>query len=152
MVIAPEINTNIIVFTNVFGANPAEIGRGILNILLDEKPIKQSKTLFYIIRSLPILVLLMVFLFVFTLRKWLRMNSPILFSKKILPNILLIFGLVLGIIWITVIPSLNGATLMTVIEFDKSSGYSLIFLTILTTVVSIFRYLIHVKKTLPNAV
>ena len=145
MVIIPEINRNIIVLTNVF-SDPTSIGRGILDILLNEKPSEKSKVLFYIIRSLPILVFLLTCIFVITLRKWFRMKKPIFANNKILPNILLVFGLILGIIWITVIPVLNGAALKTIVEFDKSTGYSLIFLSILTILVSLLSYFIRAKK------
>ncbi len=152
MVIAPGIKKNIIVLTNIYGVNANKIGKGIIKILLNENPDKISKKMFLIIRSLPILVLLLTLVFAFTLRKWLKRKKPILLNKKIIPNIMLILGLVMGVVWIIIIPGLNGATLKTVIEFDKSSGYSLILLTILTIVVTLLGYFISARKTLPNNV
>jgi CubicO group peptidase (beta-lactamase class C family) len=150
MIIAPEINKNIIILTNAFGHNNYEIGFGILNILLNKKIIKQSQTSFSFTRSIPILVLILIIILVVVIIKWINLQEPILFSKHILPNIILTIGLGIGIFLVVVVPSFYDATLKNVIEFDRISGYSLILLCILIIFISLLTYFIHTKKTLPN--
>lgn len=152
MAIWPELNKNIIVLTNAYGHNPREIGQGVLSLLLNKEPNRPSKTFFYVIRSLPILVLVLLFIFIIKLRKWMGLQRPVALSKNILPNIVLIIGLGIGLFWIAVLPGLNGATLKTVIEFDRSTGYSLVLLTLLIVSSSLLSYFNKAKQALASDV
>ncbi|TKG95225.1 class A beta-lactamase-related serine hydrolase [Puteibacter caeruleilacunae] len=140
MTIVPEINKNVIVLSNAFGHNPWEIGQGILNIVQDKEPVDQSKVLFYFIRSFPLLVLLHILILIYHMSVWFRLKRPILFTKRILPNIPLVFGVFAGLFWTLVMPVLLGATLMTAIEFDRTSGYCLILLSLSIIAISFLSY------------
>ncbi len=150
MLIVPELNKSIVILTNTYGADVSEIGLGIVNIILGKKPVEKSKTRFYLIRSVPFLVLVLLLVLILVLRKWMRLQKPISYNHKILPNILLQFGLALSPFWIIFFPYQFGASLETIIDFDPGSGYSLICLTVFTIITSLGMYFNSAKKTLPH--
>lgn len=73
-------------------------------------------------------------------------------SKRILPNLLMIIGIIVGLSFILYVPSIFKADLNKVLDFDVTSGYSLILLSVFTIALSIIVYFNHSGKTLPNDV
>ena len=139
-IIAPEIEKNIVVLTNHYDNSASPTARGILSILMDREPTESSRLMYYVVRSLPFLVLLTLLIFAFILNKWRKNGSPIGISKKPLPNTLVFIGIVIGLGWIFYAPSLYEATIKNVIHVDVTSGLSLILLSIFTVGISIILY------------
>lgn len=152
MTIVPEINKNIVVLTNAFGHNTIEIGQGILDIILNQQHFKQSKTFFNLVRSIPILILILIFILIVVLKKWITLHRPVHISKRILPNIFFVIGLGFCIFLIVVLPDILQTNFKVIFDFDKSSGYSLLLLIILSFSVTVLTYFNWTKKTLPNKV
>ena len=152
MIIAPEIEKNIVILTNNYGESAIPTSLGVLSILLDEKPNEPSLLLFYVIRSLPFLVLLLLIIFIAILIKWYKNGKPMRVSRKFLPNILLAIGIIIALSWTFYVPSIFRATINNLFEFDITSGISAILLTIFTLGISFVLYFNRLKKTLPNNV
>lgn len=152
IVIVPKMEKSIIVLINAYGENATPISLGVLNILLNKKPDTPSTLMFYLIRSLPILVLLLFIVLLFYLKKWIKMHYPTRMTKRVLPNLFLIFGIIVGLGWILYVPSIFKASLHNVLDFDVSSGYSIILLSVLTIAISFIIYFNNNNKTLPSNV
>lgn len=150
IIIAPEIEKIIIVLTNNYGESALPTSLGILSILLDKDPTKPSKVIFYIIRSLPFLVLLFLIIFLVVCKKWFRKGKPTGISRKILPNILLAIGIIIALGWTFYVPSIFRASLSNMLEFDITSGVSAILLSIFTLGIALILYFNSTRKTLPN--
>ena len=150
MLIAPEIEKNIIVLTNNYGVSASPTSLGVLSILLDKEPTNPSKVIFYIIRSLPFLVLLFLIIFLVVAKKWFRKGKPTVISRKILPNILLAIGIIIALGWTFYVPSIFRASVSNLFEFDITSGVSAILLTLFTLAIALIVYFNRVRKTLPN--
>ena len=129
MYMLPSINKSVVVLINSNQAPSTAITDGIASILLDQKYNDASSFPYY--RSLPFIVLILLVLFLFSFKKWKRLNFTTKLSKKLIPNALLILGFTLAIAISIYIPKLNGASLKTAIQFDPTSGYSLILTTLL---------------------
>ena len=152
IIIAPEIEKNIIVLTNNYGESAIPTSLGVLSILLDKEPTKRSKVLYYIIRSLPFLVLLFLIIFIAVLKKWYKNGKPMGVSRKLLSNILLTIGIIIALGWTFYVPSIFRATINTLFQFDITSGFSAILLTIFTLGISFVLYFNRLRKTLPSRV
>lgn len=153
MVIVPKIGKSLIVLTNCFGAAihpPNEISKGLLNILSDKKPKIQSKILFYCVGSLPILVFVLIIILMLALKKWVKAQRPVWITRKIVPNLLLLFGVILGLSWIILVPAYFEANLRNALDFDISGGLSLIFLSVTTIALSFIIYFNQNNEILPN--
>lgn len=129
MYILPSINKSIVVLINSNQAPDSEIIDGIASILLNQKPNENSSFAYY--RSLPIIVFFLLIIFLFQFRKWRKLSSSFKFSKKVLPNLLLIFGIALAIAFLILLPTLNGVSLKTALQFDPVSGYSILLIVVL---------------------
>jgi len=151
MIIAPEIEKNIIILTNNYGESAMPTSLGVLSILLDKKPNEPSLLLFYVIRSLPFLVLLFLIIFIAVLKKWYNNGKPMGVSRKLFPNIFLTIGIIIALSWTFYVPSIFRATINNVFQFDITSGFSMILLTIFTLGISFAIYFNRLKKTLPNS-
>lgn len=141
MIILPEKEKAIFVAVNS-GIEPAfEIAAGIFHILINVEPRKFSTTVFYLIRSIPILVFILILILIAQLRKWRKRDFQIGFSHKLKPNVLLIMGILFGLLWIVIFPILYQTTLQVIIKYDPTSGISLILITISVILISIISYL-----------
>lgn len=151
MLIAPEIGKNIIVLTNNYGESASITSLGVLNIILDKEPIKPSQLIFYIIRSLPFLVLLFLIIFLIVCKKWVRKGKPTGISRKIMPNILVVIGIIVALSFTFYVPRIFRASVSNMLEFDITSGVSTILLTIFTLGIALIFYFNSLKKTLPDS-
>lgn len=129
MYIIPSINKAIVVLINSNQAPDSEIVDGIANILMNQKPFGNSSFPYY--RSLPIVVFILLIIFILQYRKWKKISSSFRFSKKLLPNILLILGIAFAIAFSILLPTLNGVSLKTALQFDPVSGYSILSIVLL---------------------
>lgn len=152
MVVVPKLEKSIIVLINSYGESAEPLNFGILDILLNEKPRSPSQFVYYLIRSLPILVLILFIVSLFYLKKWKNKHCPMNITKRRWPNFFLIIGLIIGLGWVLYVPKILKASLGNVLDFDVSSGYSLILLSVLTMALSIIVYFNHNYKTSPNNV
>lgn len=150
MIIAPEIEKNIIILTNNYGESALPTSLGVLSILLDKKPNEPSLLLFYVIRSFPFLVLLFLIIFIAVLKKWYNNGKPMGVSRKLFPNIFLTIGIIIALGWSFYVPSIFRATIKNVFQFDITTGFSMILLTIFTLGISFAIYFNRLKETLPN--
>lgn len=149
MIIAPEIEKNIVVLTNHYGESAPALGFGVLNILLDKVPPKPPKVVYYIIRSLPFLVLLFLIVFLVLCKKWFRKGKPTGISRKILPNILLAIGMFIAVSWTFYVLRIFRASVSNMLEYDITSGISSILLTIISIGIVLVLYFNNLRKTLP---
>ncbi|WP_299675517.1 serine hydrolase [uncultured Tenacibaculum sp.] len=145
MYILPSINKAIVVLINSNQAPDAEIIDGIASILLNQKFKNKSSFKYY--RNLPFIVFVLALVFLIQFMKWKRLKFPIQFSKKILPNLLLILGLIICITFINIFPKLNGVDLKTAIQFDPASGYSLILISLFLSLTFLLNYFSTTAKT-----
>lgn len=150
MIIAPEIDKNIVVLTNHYGESAAALSFGVLSILLDKEPPKFPKVVYYIIRSLPFLVLLFLIVFLALFKKWIRKGKPTRISRKILPNILLVIGLIIALGWTFYVLRIFRASVSNMLEYDITSGISSILLTIFSLGIVLILYFNNVRNAFPN--
>ncbi len=148
MYILPSINKAIVVLINSNQAPSSGIIDGIASILLDQKYSTASSFRYY--RSLPFITLILLVIFFFQIRKWRKLSFPINLSRKIVPNLLLILGLVFVIFFSIFFPKLNGANLKTAIQFDPSSGYSIILIALLLFLIFLLFYFNRSQKHLKH--
>ncbi len=148
--IIPKMEKSVIVLINSYGQSAIPINFGIIKILLNEKPGPPSKFIYLLIRSLPILALLFFIVLLVYYKKWKNKHYPMKMTKRLLPNLFLIIGVILGLAFVLYVPSIFQASMANVLDFDVSSGYSLILLSIFTIALSIIVYFNHNGKTLPN--
>lgn len=139
MYILPSLKKAIVVLINSNQAPDVEIINGIYGILSGKGYYGKSSFAYY--RHLPILVLLLIVGFIFQYKKWQKGNFRISMTKKILPNLLLLIGVILGSGIFIYLPKLNGVSLKTSIEFDPASGYSIILTSLLIITNSILIYI-----------
>lgn len=138
MYILPELKKGIVVLINSNQAPAIEIINGIHSILVDEKIYRKSSFRYY--RALPIVVLVFLVIFLFSFVKWIRNRFPIKRSNRVGVNILFLLAVLFCVGILIVFPKLNGASLQTAIQFDPSSGYSIILISILTLFSALFAY------------
>ncbi len=138
MYILPSINKAIVVLINSNQAPDAEIIDGIASILLNQKFNNKSSFQYY--RNLPFIAFVLALVFLFQFMKWKRLKFPIQFSKKILPNLFLILGLIICITFINIFPKLNGVDLKTALQFDPASGYSIILIALFLMLTFLLMY------------
>ncbi|WP_299162012.1 serine hydrolase domain-containing protein [uncultured Tenacibaculum sp.] len=138
MYILPSINKAIIVLINSNQAPDSEIINGIASILLNQKFNKTSSFPYY--RSLPLVVFIILIIFLFQIRKWMKLKFPINLSRKIIPNLLLITGISLTSYFLFLFPKLNGVSLKTAIQFDPTSSYSIILIVLLIILTFLLTY------------
>lgn len=148
MSIMPKLNKAIVVLINSNQAPDVEIISGIHDILLNRKYEDKSSFAYY--RSLPFVVLVLIVVFLFQLIKWKKLNYPILLSKKMLPNFLLILGFSFSIAILFYFPKLNGVNLKTAIQFDPTSGYSVSLIVALMLLTFLLLYFNKSESTLHN--
>lgn len=148
LIIVPEKEKSIIVLINSYGDNAVPISFGILNILSNKEPYSPSMSIFYLIRSLPILAFILFIVLLISLKKWKKKHYPIRMTKKLFPNLFTVIGIIVGLGFILYVPSLFKASLKNALDFDVSTGYSLILLCVLTIAISIIIYFNN--NTLPN--
>lgn len=147
MYILPSVNKAIVVMINSNQAPDAEIIDGIASILLNQKYYSTSSFAYY--RNLPFIVFAFLILFLFQFIKWKKLKFPVKISRKIVPNILLFLGFILSIAILIVFPKLNGASLQLAIQFDPSSGYSII---LIVTLMILTFLLIYFNKAIKQKV
>ncbi|RNC88522.1 MAG: class A beta-lactamase-related serine hydrolase [Allomuricauda sp.] len=147
IIIAPELEKSIVVLTNHYGESAIPASLGVLSLLLNKKPTQPSRTPYFLIRSLPFLVLLFIVLFTLIFKKWLRNNRPHGVTKKPIPNILAALGLLIGLSWTLYLPNLFRATIRNTLQFDITSGLSLVLLSALTLAISIILYFNSLKTS-----
>ncbi len=145
MIILPEEKKAIFVGINSGVGQAFEIAAGIFHILIDKDPRVFSKTTFYLIRSIPLLVLVLVLIMIIQLMKWRKSGFPMRLSKKLKPNVLLILGITFGAIWLVIFPILYVTSLKVIIRYDPVSGISLILIAISIILISLIRYFKHVQ-------
>ncbi|WP_442265582.1 serine hydrolase [Tenacibaculum sp. ZS6-P6] len=141
MYILPSINKAIVVLINSNQAPDAEIIDGIASILLNQKFNNKSSFQYY--RNLPLIVFVLALVFLFQFWKWKKLKFPRRVSFKIITNLFLLLGITLSVSILIIFPKLNGVSLKTALQFDPSTGYSLI-LSILFLVLTFF--LIYFNK------
>ncbi len=129
MYMLPSINKSVVVLINSNQAPSSEVIDGVASILLGQKYSNASSFRYY--RGLPFIVLILLVLFFFQVKKWKKLNFPIQLSKKVIPNLLLTIGLVFAMAILIFFPKLNGASLKTAIQFDPASGYSIVLIALL---------------------
>ncbi|WP_459212209.1 serine hydrolase domain-containing protein [Aquimarina rhabdastrellae] len=138
MYMLPSINKSIVVLINSNQTPSSEIIDGIASILMDQKYNNTSSFRYY--RNLPVIVLLLFAIFLFQIKKWKRLSFPIKLSRKIFPNLLLISGFLFSITILVLFPKLNGANLKLALQFDPTSGYSVILIAVLLFLISLIIY------------
>lgn len=106
MIIVPELSIGIVLLINSNDVSVWSISNGIFDILVDKQPVAPSRTLFYILRSFPILALIFIVILFFAIRKWKRLHYPIFMDKRILPNFILTIGIAFGLFWVLFFPFL----------------------------------------------
>ncbi|AUC15624.1 hypothetical protein BTO06_10905 [Tenacibaculum sp. SZ-18] len=139
MYILPSLKKAIVVLINSNQAPDVEIINGIYGILSGKGYYDKSSFAYY--RHFPILVLLLCICFISQFIKWQKRNFHISLTKKILPNLLLLIGVVIGSCIFIYIPKLNGVSLKTATEFDPTSGYSIVLTSLLIITNSILIYI-----------
>jgi hypothetical protein len=80
---------------------------------------------------------------------WKKSHFKIGFSKKFLPNFLLILGVVFGLLWVIAFPIIYNTSLAVIIDYDPVSGYSIIIIAIAIILITIIRYL-NGKTVIPS--
>jgi CubicO group peptidase (beta-lactamase class C family) len=145
MYILPSINKSIVVLINSNQAPDSEVIDGIASILLNRKNNTVSSFAYY--RSLPIIGFILLIIFIFQYREWRRLSSSFKFSKKFLPNFLLISGIALAIAFLILLPTLNGVSLKTALQFDPVSGYSTLLIFLLLFLIFTTIYFNKTNKT-----
>jgi len=148
MIVAPEIEKTIIVLTNNYAESAILINVGVLSILLDKEPFKPSKlnVILHPIRNLPFLVLLFLIIFLMVCKKWIRKGKPMGISRKVLPNLLLIIGIIIALSWTFYLPSIFRASVSAMFEFDITTAVSSVLLTFFTLGISFILYFNSVRK------
>ncbi|CAM1344364.1 serine hydrolase domain-containing protein [Tenacibaculum amylolyticum] len=143
MYILPSIQKSIIVMINSNQAPYTEVINGIYGILLGKNMNGPSSFPFY--RALPLVVFALLISIFFLVIKWRTLGFTVQFTKKILPNILLILGMCIAIAFIIIFPRLNGVSLTTAIAFDPASGYSIVSISLFLFLISWIGYFIKTK-------
>jgi hypothetical protein len=149
MIILPEKKKAIFVAANISELTAFEIAAGIFHILIDIEPSVFSKTNFYLERSIPFLVLFLLVILIKQFMNWKKSHFKIGFSKKFLPNFLLILGVVFGLLWVIAFPIIYNTSLAVIIDYDPVSGYSIIIIAIAIILITIIRYL-NGKTVIPS--
>ena len=140
MIILPSEDKAIFVGINSNTESAFEIAAGIFHLLIDIEPRKFSTTVFYLIRSVPILLLVLLTILFVQIKKWRKKNYEIHLSKKIKSNLFLILGIIFGLLWVIVFPILYETSLEVIIDYDPISGISLIAIAITTILISFITY------------
>lgn len=140
MIILPEEEKAIFVGTNSSSGTATEIAAGIFHILIDVEPREFSKTVFYLIRSVPILVMILIVLLGASLIQWKKLKFPVRFSNKVKPNLFLVLGVSFGLLWVILFPILYVTTLKVIIRYDPASGISLVLISVSIILISFLRY------------
>ena len=138
MYILPSINKSIVVLINSNQAPELEIVDGIASILLNQKFNNKSSFPYY--RNLPIVTFILFIILIIQFIKWKKNNFSIKLSRKIYSNVLLAFGVALATIILILLPGLNDVSLKTAIHFDPVSGYSIILISLLITLIFLLIY------------
>jgi len=149
MIILPEEEKAIFVAVNISELTAFEIAAGVFHILIDIEPSVFSKTNFYLERSIPFLVLFLLVILIKQFMNWKKSHFKIGFSKKFLPNFLLILGVVFGLLWVIAFPIIYNTSLAVIIDYDPVSGYSIIIIAIAIILITIIRYL-NGKTVIPS--
>jgi len=147
MIILPEKEKAIFVAANISESSALEIAAGIFHILIDIEPRVFSKTGFYLIRSIPFLVIILLVILFNRFMNWKNSHFEIGFSKKILPNLLLMLGVVFGLLWVIAFPIMYNTSLAVIIDYDPVSGYSLIIIAMAIILITIIMYLNSQSRT-----
>lgn len=146
MIILSEERKAIFVGINSSVDQAFQIAYGIFHLLVDQEPRKFSKTVFYLIRSIPILVLFLLVVLVNSMMKWKKLNFPVRISKKIWSNIRLVLGIAFGLLWVILFPVLYVTTLAVITEHDPTSGISLVLISVSIILISFLRYFNYQAK------
>lgn len=147
MIILPETEKAIFVAINSGVDTAFEIASGISRILDNNEPKAYSKTFFYLVRSIPLLVMVLLVIVVLKIKKWRAVNFKMGISKKLVPNLFLLLGLLFGSLWVIVFPVMYQTTLEVIINHDPSSGISLIMIAILIILISLINYFKNQAQT-----
>ncbi|MCA0931800.1 beta-lactamase family protein [Lutimonas saemankumensis] len=140
MIIDPQEEKAIFVAINSGVDTAYEIAAGISNILVGKEPNFYSKTFFYLIRSIPLLVLALIIILGLQFLKWKDLNFSLGLNKKLLPNLMLILGILFGSLWVIIFPVMYQTTLKVIINHDPVSGISLIMIAVLIILISLINY------------
>ncbi|WKK67546.1 serine hydrolase domain-containing protein [Lutimonas zeaxanthinifaciens] len=151
MILDPETETAIFVAINSGVDTAFEIASGISNILAEKEPKSYSKTFFYMIRSIPLLVVALLIILVLQLKKWRAVNFRTGLSKNLKPNLLLILGILFGSLWVIIFPVMYQTTLKVIINHDPASGISLILIATLIVLICFVYYFKNQTRTHGNA-
>ncbi len=148
MYIIPKLKKAIVVLINSNQAPDVEIINGIYEILLGKGYYNKSSFPYY--RNLPLIFLVVLLIFLFQFRRWKKLNYAKHISKKVIPNLFFIIGVIFSITILILIPKLNGVSLKTTLQFDPSSGYSLILISLFLLLTFLLNYLSAAAKTQNN--
>jgi len=141
MIVLPSEGKAIFVGINSSTGSAFEIAAGIFHLLIDKEPRKFSKIVFYLIRSIPLLVLVLMLVLFVQIKKWRDKNYRIRLCNKLKPNLLLGLGIMFGLLWVIVFPILYNTSMEVIIEYDPVSGISLIIIATSSILISFLYYL-----------
>ena len=147
MIIDPEKKTAIFVAINSGVDTAFEIASGISSILAGKEPKSYSRAFFYLIRSIPLLVLALLVILAVQIKKWRVANFRVGLSKKFKPNLLLILGILFGSLWVIIFPVMYQTTLAVITNHDPASGMSLLMMTTLIVLISFVNYFKNQTRT-----
>ncbi len=145
MYMLPSLKKSVVVLINSNQAPDVEIINGIYGILLGKGYYNKSSFAYY--RSLPLVALLFMALFLVQLKIWKSINFSKNLSKKIIPNMLLFLGVSLALSVLLIFPKLNGVSLKTAFQFDPASGYSIVLIAVLMFFTFLLFYFNTVRKS-----
>lgn len=148
MMILPEAEKAIIVMVNSHPAPASEIADGIYNILQGFDYVPESSIKFY--RYLPYVTLGVLLIFIFQFNIWRKKKHIIKLKKSKIINILFLLFLFLIITSFLLIPYLFKASLLTILDYDLSSGLSLIVFYLLLLMISTLLYFNKSENSLQN--
>lgn len=148
MMILPEAEKAIIVMVNSHPAPASEIADGIYNILQGFDYLPESSIKLH--RYLPYATLGVLLIFIFQFNIWRKKKYIIKLNKSKIINSLFLLFLFLIITSFLLIPYLYKASLLTMLDYDLSSGLSLIVFYFLLLLISTLLYFNKSENNLQN--
>ncbi|MTI33164.1 serine hydrolase domain-containing protein [Xanthovirga aplysinae] len=149
MQIIPKLGVGIIIMSNINNESTVNnMAFAISRILAEKERTEYSKTNFYLMQSIPFIALLILLVLFFRLKRWIKLKFPIGINKRVLPNIWLLSGLGFGLFWVIYFPIAFSTPLMAIVDYEPSSGYSIIMVTIGIILNSILAYFNKTRKNL----
>jgi len=147
MIVLPTEDKAIFVGINSGVDQAFEIAAGIFHLLIDKEPREFSTLFFYLIRSLPFLAIILITFLIFNVKKWRKKNFRVGLSRKLIPNLLLCLGVIFGSLWVIIFPILYNTTMKVIIDYDPTSGISLIIVACSIILISVINYFNNQSNT-----